>query len=473
MHPPTVGTTTTEVGGKVHGSGYLVVLAATTAISGFLFGFDTAVINGVLLFLRRQLALSDLQTEIAASALLAGCLLGAAAASMIGDRHGRKKSLIFSAVLFALSSFGAAASTSVTLFAVARLLGGVAIGLASVLTPVYIAEISPSRNRGTLVSLNQLAIVIGILSAYLTNWWLARLGESSWRWMLAAAVVPSLAFLAGLIGIPESPRWLITKGHRMEGERILLRIQGAECAAEQVRAVEQAAAAEAGSWQELFSKAMRKPLAVGMTLALFQQITGINTVLYYGSIIIRDHFPGQSASMALAANVLVGLTNLIFTIVAMIFLDRWGRRAILMTASAGMGLALALLVIGLKLHSVPVILMFSCILLYVAFFALGMGPGPWLIISEIFPTKIRGRAASIATSTLWSSTLVVTFTFLSLVNAVHLWGTFAIYGACSFACFLYVWKELPETKGRTLEQIQELWEKPSWSNSIAGNSSKV
>lgn len=457
MHLQTAGASTTETSGKVHGSGYLVVLAATTAISGFLFGFDTAVINGVLLFLRRQLALSDLQTEVAASALLLGCLLGAAGASMIGDRYGRKKSLIFSAALFALSSLGAAASTSVVLFAVARLLGGVAIGLASVLTPVYIAEISPAKNRGTLVSLNQLAIVIGILSAYLTNWQLARLGESSWRSMLAIAAVPSLAFLVGLIGIPESPRWLISKERGAEGERVLLRIHGAESAAEQLRAVQQAAAAETGSWQELFSKAMRKPLAVGMILALFQQITGINTVLYYGSIIIRDYFPSQSASMALAANVLIGLVNLIFTVVAMIFLDRWGRRAILMTASAGMGFALTVLVIGLKLHGVPVLLMFSCILLYVAFFALGMGPGPWLIISEIFPTKIRGRAASIATSTLWSATLVVTFTFLNLVNALHLWGTFAIYGAFSFACFFYVWTKVPETKGRTLEQIQELW----------------
>jgi MFS family permease len=161
--------------------------------------------------------------------------------------------------------------------------------------------------------------------------------------------------------------------------------------------------------------------------------------------------------MALVANVIIGTVNLIFTIVAMIFLDRWGRRAILMTASGGMGVALTLLVIGLNIHISPV-LMLACILLYVAFFALGMGPGPWLIISEIFPTKVRGRAASIATSTLWSGTLVVTFTFLSLVKVLNLWGTFAIYGALSFVCFVYVWKMIPETKGRTLEQIQETWD---------------
>src|SRR5437016_5699348 len=194
---------------KAQSMGYVVLLAITTAISGFLFGFDTAVINGVLLLLRRQFMLSDLQTEIAASALLLGCLLGAAGASAIGDRYGRKKSLVFCAVLFAASAVGAAVANTVTLFAAARLMGGLAIGLGSVLTPIYIAEISPPENRGTLVSINQLAVVIGILVAYFSNWQLSRLGEGSWRWMLAVAAIPSVAFLVGLAGVPESPRWLI------------------------------------------------------------------------------------------------------------------------------------------------------------------------------------------------------------------------------------------------------------------------
>jgi SP family arabinose:H+ symporter-like MFS transporter len=458
MHVSVTGTNS-EVDAKAQSLGYVVLLATTAAISGFLFGFDTAVINGVLLFLRRQFALSNLQTEIAASSLLLGCLLGAAGASMIGDRYGRKKSLIASAVLFALSAVGAASASTVTLFSVARLVGGLAIGLASVLTPVYIAEISPSKNRGTLVSLNQFAIVIGILVAYLVNWQLSRTGESSWRWMLAVAAIPSLAFLAGLLAIPESPRWLISKGKHSEGERILARIFSAQAAKEQVGAVERVAATEEGSWHEVFSTDMRKRLAVGMMLALFSQITGINTVLYYGSIIISEHFPGQSTGMALLANVIIGAVNLLFTIVAMIFLDKWGRRGVLMTASGGMGVALTLLVIALHLHNVSPLVMLASILLYVAFFALGMGPGPWLIISEIFPTKVRGRAASIATSTLWSGTLVVTFTFLSLVKVLNLSGTFAIYGALSFACLIYVWKMVPETKGRTLEEIQQVWGK--------------
>jgi SP family arabinose:H+ symporter-like MFS transporter len=235
----------------------------------------------------------------------------------------------------------------------------------------------------------------------------------------------------------------------------LARIFGPAAAREQVAAVERAAASEEGSWREVFSPGMRKRLAVGMSLALFCQVTGINTVLYYGSIIVSEHFPGQSTNMALIANVIIGAVNFLFTIVAMIYLDRWGRRAVLLTASGGMGVALTLLVVGLNIHGISPLLMLGAILLYVAFFALGMGPGPWLII----PTKVRGRAASIATSTLWSGTLLVTFTFLSLVKVLNLWGTFAIYGALSFLCFVYVWKAIPETKGRTLEQIQEQWGK--------------
>jgi sugar porter (SP) family MFS transporter len=459
MHISAANTDSKLTGAQAQSMGYVVLLATISAISGFLFGFDTAVINGVLLLLRRQFTLSDLQTEVAASSLLLGCLLGAAGASVIGDGYGRKKSLIFSASLFALSSVGAALANTITVFSIARLLGGLAIGLASVLTPVYIAEIAPSKNRGTLVSLNQLAIVIGILAAYIINWQLAKLGDSSWRWMLAVAAIPSIAFLLGLLIIPESPRWLIGKGRGREGEQILTRIFGAQAAREQAQAIQHAAASEEGSWSEVFTPGMRKRLTVGVALAIFCQVTGINTVLYYGSIIVSEHFPGQSTGVALAANVIIGLANLLFTIVAMVYLDRWGRRAILMIASGGMGVALTALVVGLNIHGVPAAFILGSILVYVSFFALGMGPGPWLIISEIFPTKIRGRAASVATSALWSGTLVVTFTFLSLVKALGLAGTFAIYGILSFICLFYIWKAVPETKGKTLEEIQETWGK--------------
>jgi SP family arabinose:H+ symporter-like MFS transporter len=444
---------------ETHSLGYIVLLATITAISGLLFGYNTGVINGVLLFLRRQFTPSDLQAEVAVSSLLVGALLGAACASIIGDRYGRKRSLMFSAVLFAVSPLAAAAANTVALFSLARLVNGLAIGLASVLTPVYIAEISPPKNRGALVSLNQLGIVIGILISFLAGWGFSRMGENSWRWMLGVASGPAILFLGGLFAIPESPRWLITRGRRSEAGKILARLYGERAAAEEMQATDNPASEEQGSWSEVFSPGMRRPLGVGMLLALFSQITGVNAVLYYGSVIVSEHFPSQSADLALAANVVIATVNLISTIVAMIFLDRWGRRVILLTASGGMAVALSVLVIGLNVSGTPTAVMLVSILCYVAFFALGMGPGPWLIISEIFPTRVRGRAASIATSVLWSGALLVTFTFLTLVNTVKLWGTFAIFGALSLLCFIFVWRAVPETKGRTLEQIQESWSK--------------
>jgi SP family arabinose:H+ symporter-like MFS transporter len=226
---PSTGPSQVEAGKQ--SLGYVVVLSTITAISGLLFGYNTAVINGVLLFLRRQFTLSNLETEIAASSLLVGALLGAAGASIIGDRYGRKKSLMFSALLFALSPVAAAAASSVTFFSLARLVSGLAIGLASVLTPVYIAEISPPKNRGALVSLNQLGIVIGILISYLASWGLSSLGENSWRWMLGVAAGPSLLFLVGLFAIPESPRWLISQGRSVEAEKTLARMFGASVSA--------------------------------------------------------------------------------------------------------------------------------------------------------------------------------------------------------------------------------------------------
>jgi SP family arabinose:H+ symporter-like MFS transporter len=438
---------------------YVILLSVIAAISGFLFGFDTAVINGVLFFLRKQFALTEVQTEVAASSLLLGCLLGAAGAGVLSDRYGRKKALIAAALLFAFSAVGSAMSQSLVMFSLARFAGGLAIGLASALTPVYIAEIAPAKNRGTLVSLNQLAIVVGILTSYLVNWQLAKLGDASWRWMLASAAIPSLAFFFGLLVIPESPRWLISRGFKAQGEAVLARIFGATAAREQADAVETAIASEQGSWAELFSPDVKARLVVAVALAVFQQITGINTVLYYGSIIISDHFHGESAGAALAANVIIGTVNLIFTIVAMLFLDRWGRRAILMTACAGMAVSLTGLVLAFHFNAASAALPLTFILLYVAFFAFGMGPGVWLYMSEIFPTKIRGRAVALATSALWAGTLVVTFTFLSLVKTLGIAGTFSIYALLSAACFFYILTSVPETRGRTLEQIQEYWKR--------------
>ena len=444
-------------GAEARSTLYVLFLAVVAAISGFLFGFDTAVINGVLLFLRRQFSLSNLETEVAASALLLGCLFGAAGASLIGDRFGRRKSLLLAAILFAVSTIGAALAPSVAIFSVGRLVGGLAIGLASVLTPVYIAEVAPARNRGRLVSMNQLAIVVGIIAAYVVSWGLAGLGDSSWRWMLGVAAIPAVAFFLGLLFIPESPRWLLSNGQREKGRSILARIYGPEEADLQVLAVESAASGEQGTWSEVFAHPMRRPLTIALALAILCQVTGINTVLYYGSILISEHFHGESASAALMANVIIGCTNLVSTLIAIRCLDRWGRRSMLLTATAGMAVSLGLFVIAYRIPGISPLLIFACVLSYVGFFAFAMGPLPWVLISEIFPNKIRGRAAAIATSTLWTGTLVVTFTFLSLVHALGVSGTFAIYAILCVVSFVFVWKVVPETRGKTLEQIQREW----------------
>jgi sugar porter (SP) family MFS transporter len=439
---------------------YVWMVASVAAISGFLFGFDTAVINGALVFLRRQFSLSNLSTEIAASSLLLGCLIGAAGAAVFSDRFGRRRSLVGSAVLFTASAAGSAMANGLMVFSLARFVGGFAIGLASALTPIYISEVAPRRSRGRLVSLNQLAIVIGILVAYLTNWGLAALGESSWRWMFGAAAIPSLGFLLGLAFIPESPRWLITHGHRDEGHAVLKKIAGPTEADTELAEIEVSMSEESGDSQELFAPQIRSRVLVAVALAVLQQISGINTVLYYGAVLFTEHFHGESARTALGANVLVGLVNLVCTLIAMVFIDRWGRRGLFLLASGGMAVSLSVLAFSLHFPATPLPVMFGSVLLYVAFFAVGLGPGVWVYIAEIFPTRVRGRATSAATSALWTACLVVTLTFLSINETLGTSLTFLLYAALSLVTFVFVWKWVPETRGKSLEEIQRMWGRP-------------
>jgi MFS transporter, SP family, arabinose:H+ symporter len=443
--------------GAVLNRSYIWMVASVAAISGFLFGFDTAVINGALVFLRRQFALNSLLTEIAASSLLLGCLIGAASAGMFSDRFGRRKSLMGAALLFCGSAIGSALANNFTVFSLARLIGGLAIGLASALTPVYISEIAPQQSRGQLVSLNQLAIVVGILAAYLTNWQLATLGEISWRWMFGAAAIPSAGFLFGLIFIPESPRWLITRARREEGYTVLAKIAGEAEAQIELIAIEFSVNEKSGDPGELLSPGMRKRLFIAISLAVLQQISGINTVLYYGSVLFTEHFRGESARAALGANVVVGLVNLMCTLVAMVFIDRWGRRGLFLVASGGMTLSLAILATALHFTAISPVVIFASVLLYVAFFAVGLGPGVWVYMAEIFPTRVRGRATSVATTALWTACLAVTLTFLSIVQALGASAAFLLYALLSLITFFFVWIWVPETRGKSLEEIQRMW----------------
>ncbi|HUJ22141.1 MAG TPA: MFS transporter, partial [Bryobacteraceae bacterium] len=274
---------------------YVYLISAAAALGGLLFGFDIAVINGALVFLRRQFQLSDLQTEIAASGLLLGCVAGASLAGTLSDRFGRKRVLLWSAVLFLASSVGAALPRNLAEFTAARLLGGMAIGMESMLSPLYVAEISPARIRGRLVALNQLAIVIGILCAYLIGWLLAGLGEASWRWMFASATLPSLLFVISFVRCPETPRWLIQQGRLDEARSVLTRV-GTDGEIEgQVREIQETIVSERESLAQLFEPRLRRPLIIAVSLAILQQVTGINTILFYGSLIFTEKVAAQTA----------------------------------------------------------------------------------------------------------------------------------------------------------------------------------
>jgi len=450
MNPTNTQESVRAQGGLVR---YLYLPAAVAAIGGLLFGFDTAVINGAIVFLKRQFALSDSQTEFGASSLLLGCVFGASLAAFTSDRFGRKKSLLAAAALFTVSSIGAALPRNITEFVVARMVGGLAIGLASTLSPLYIAEISPARIRGLLVSVNQLAIVTGILLSYSVNYGLTGAGPANWRWMFASAAVPSAFFLLTLLSVPESPRWLVQMGRETEAEHILSRIKGRDTARVEILAIHSAVAEESGN---VLDPAFRNPLVVAVLIALFSQFTGINTIIYYGSLVFLEHVPNQTASTALWANVMIGVINFVATILGMYLIDRVGRKPLMTSAFAGM--AGSLVGIAASIHfQAPAIAVLLLVLGYVACFAIGIGTGTWVLMSEICPNRVRGRAMSIATLFLWCGTLLVTLTFLSLVRVLTAPGAFLLYAAICIAAVLFVRLAVPETKGRSLEEIESWW----------------
>ena len=434
---------------------YLIAVAAAT--SGLLFGFDIAVINGAIIFIRDQFGLTEVQTEMAASSLLFGCIFGASAAGWLSDRFGRRRVLMACALLFALSSLGAALPHNLIQFAVARFAGGMAVGAASLLAPLYIAEVAPARIRGRLVSLNQMAIVTGILLAYLVNWLLSFTGPAGWRWMFAFAAVPSVAFLIALLFVPESPRWLTEQSREGEALHVLTRVNGQAVATVELEQIRAAVAEEVGSLRELLQPGLRRPLVLAVSLAVLQQITGINTVLFYGSIIFKEQVGGQSNSAAVGANVAVGLINFLATIVAVYFMDKLGRRPLLMISAGMMALCQFALGAAFFLHPPPVFLVLGIMVVCVASFAIGLGPGVWVLMSEIFPNRIRGRAMSVATVSLWIACTVLTMTFLTLSTLLSPTGAFWIYGGMCIITYLVVWLATPETKGKTLEQIEKLW----------------
>jgi sugar porter (SP) family MFS transporter len=434
---------------------YVIAVTVVAAIGGLIFGFDTAIVAGATRYMKEQFSLNSLQEGWAVSVVLIGCMVGSGLAGPISDRIGRRRLMLTSAALFLASAIGCAVPHTITGFVAFRFVGGLGIGSAAVLSPLYIAEIAPARVRGALVSVNQMAIVTGILLAYFVNWIFAGTGPSNWRYMYAAGAVPSVLFFLLLLRVPESPRWLLKRDREDEASRVLARVNTAEAAAQEIRDIRETLALEKGSFGELFRPGFRRPLVIAVVLAVFQQITGINAILYYAPRIFES--AGFARMSAIGQSTIVGFANLVFTVVAIVLADRVGRRPLLLIATGGMGVSLVLLGAAFRYHFLPSSALLFVILLYIAFFASAMGPLVWVVMAEIFPIRMRGAAMGLATLVLWFADFAVTLTFPVISDRLNASAAFWLYGAMCALDLVFMILYLPETKGRTLEEIERRW----------------
>lgn len=435
-------------------NGYVILISIVAALGGLLFGFDTAVISGTINFIQPYFGLSEVGLGWTVSSLLFGCIAGVFLAGKAGDRYGRKKMLMLAALLFFVSAVGSASAHTLAFFIFARILGGLAVGVASILSPMYIAELAPAKYRGTLVSLNQLAIVIGILVAFFSNYLLVDSGENNWRWMLLVMAAPAILLFFSLFMVPESPRWLVARHQNDEAFKILLKTSGEEFAYSELKEIQQTLKnQEESTFQDLLAPKIRPLLFIGIILAVFQQITGINTIMYYAPKIFAN--VGQSNDSALLQTILIGGTNLVFTLVAMVLIDRFGRKLLIVIGSTGMMLMLAGLSILFFTKQTSGIMVLVFILGYIAFFAASLGPALWVVAAELFPNRLRSKGMSIAIVSLWIACAIVTITFPIMLEKLSGGITFLIFAVICLANLLYVWRYVPETKGKTLEELEK------------------
>jgi SP family galactose:H+ symporter-like MFS transporter len=439
-------------------SKFVYVAAAISALGGMLFGYDTGVISGAILFIRKDFLLSPAQVEVVVSCVLVGALLGAIVGGVLADRFGRRRVIIVTAILFAAGAIETALAPSITLLIAGRIIVGTAIGVASFTTPLYISEVAPVNIRGRLVSINQVALTSGIVISYLVDYSLVAV--QGWRWMFALATVPAIILAIGMFLLPESPRWLVSRNLIDSAQKVLIRIRGNKDVNVELEDIQKSLAVQSGGWRDLFTPLIRPALIVGVGLAILQQITGINTVIYYAPMIFE--FTGiKSASASILATVGVGLVNVVMTVVALVLVDRIGRRPLLLAGLSGMIVGLGVLGLAFFLPGLSGSLGWIAeisLMLYVGAFAVGLGPVFWLLISEIYPLKIRGVAMSIATSANWGANLFVALTFLTLIQATGRSLTFWIYALVGVAAWLFTWFLVPETKGRSLEEIEAHWQ---------------
>ncbi len=452
---------------------YLLPICLVATLGGLLFGYDTGVISGAIEPLTACFNLSDFMKGWASGCVLAGCAAGVLMVGSISDRFGRRPAMFLAAMMFLVSAIGTAMPNDIWTFIVFRIIGGIGIGIASISTPMYIAEITPANIRGRMVAVNQIAIVGGIALTSFINYFIAGRGdqawliETGWRWMFGTGIVPAILFGLLLIPIPESPRWLIEKKREADAQRILEKVGGAEFAGAEFDSIKAALSQERGTWGELFSAKLRLPLLIGVLLAVLQQVTGINVFMYFGATIFKTMSSSTGVDAGLLQQLIINGAGVLFTVIAIATVDKWGRKPLMFVGAAGMGISLLAMGIMAQTLTDPATAsgwMLFFILLYIGCFGLSVGPVTWVILSEIFPTAVRGRALGLATFFLWTADYVVTQTF-PMMDAKGSWFVahfdhafpFYIYAVFCAVLLLVVWRLVPETKGRSLEEIEQSW----------------
>lgn len=435
-------------------SGYIIGISFISALGGYLFGFDFAVISGALPFLRKEFALDPLWEGFLTGSLALGCIVGCIIAGSIAEKFGRKPGLMIAAFIFAVSSLAISVSTWLAYFITMRFAAGVGVGMASMLCPMYIAEISPAKVRGRNVAINQLTVVLGILITNLCNYFLADTGANAWRWMFGLGTVPAVVFMLGVLFLPESPRWLMKVGRNEDAEKVLYKIGSEEFVTTTQEAIRKSlkGAASKESYRAVFEKAVRPAVLIGITLAVFQQFCGINVVFNYTSTIFAS--VGSSLNQQLFETVSIGIVNLVFTLLAMWQVDKLGRKPLMLIGSLGLSILYIVLAYLLQNHlSAKLVSVF--VLLAISTYALSLAPITWVLISEIFPNKIRGAASTVAIVSLWGAYFILVFTFPILAKVLGTYGPFYMYAVICFLGFLFVLRKVKETKGQTLEELEE------------------
>jgi SP family galactose:H+ symporter-like MFS transporter len=444
----------------------LLVVLAVVIVAGLLFGYDQGVISGALSGIKQQFSLSALLAEVVTSWVTLGALIGSLAGGYLADHYGRKRAVLIAGLLFILGALLQALAPDVSLLVLGRLVVGFGVGVAAVAAPLYGAELAPAAHRGRFVSAYQLAITMGIFLAYLVNAGLA--ASDSWRWMLGVSVIPGiLLVLVGALAV-ESPRWLVKAGRRDEARAVLARVTPDADAAARLAAIEHTLDEEAGnaSWREVFDRRCRKPLVIALGLAIFQQITGINAIIYYANQIFASAGFSTPEAQTTATTWAVGGVNVAATFIAIAFIDRLGRRPLLLAGLVGMGLAL--LVVGFAFLSIdgqaagngPTsagIVTLVALVVFIVSFAFSLGPVVWTVINEVFPGRVRGRAVAVATAVNWGAAFLVSQFFLTLIQAIGTSATFWLFAFFCLAGWIWVFRTVPETKGRSLEEIERSW----------------